>query len=169
MTPTQPADTSQSFEKSAIPLVLALKPSRILRTLSVICHVLAVIAVFLSDIPLVIQLTLSVVIFASLGYNYRQDGKSQLLIWRAGNRWVIEGDSTTQYAANINSPSSLAAELCSIDFFSRHLVILTLRTETNRNEKFVIPCDVLSENTFRLLRVRLRIEGFALLNPEKTP
>jgi len=169
MTPSPPTDTSQSFEKSAIPLVLALKPSRILQTMSVSCHLLAVIAVFIANIPLAAQLTSTAVIVISLGYNYRQDSKSQLLIWRAGNRWVIEGDSTALPANSINSQTSLAAELHSIDFFSMYLVILTLRTETERREKFVIPYDALTENTFRLLRVRLRIEGFTLLNPEKKP
>ena len=69
----------------------------------------------------------------------------------------------------------MGSEMCirdrlkGIDFFSRWLVILTLRTASGRNAKYVIPCDALSENTFRLLRVRLRIEGFTMLNPEKNP
>lgn len=229
MTPTPPIDTSQSFEKSAIPLLLDLKPSRLQQTVSLSCHVLAIIAVFLSNIPLTIQLAITLAIVVSLFYNLHQDKQEQLLIWRAGNRWVIEKEppspaitntgtsagtfakppalnqhetsqtqptqaqppqstpskqntvsdsfstdtlSTSQDSAKYlttrsNSKTSVAAELQSIDFFSRWLVILTLHTETGRNEKFVIPFDALSENTFRLLRVRLRIEGFTLLNPKE--
>ena len=163
---------SQSFEKSAIPLFLALKPSRILRTLTATCHLLAIIAVFLSTVPLLVQLILSVAITLSLRYNHRQDSREQFLIWRAGNRWVIETAPTAAYDEahqDISSTGTAIAELKGIDFFSRWLVILTLRTASGRNAKYVIPCDALSENTFRLLRVRLRIEGFTMLNPEKNP
>ena len=175
MTPTQPATTSQSFEKSAIPLFLALKPSRILRTLTATCHLLAIIAVFLSTVPLLVQLILSAAITLSLCYNHRQDSREQFLIWRAGNRWLIETARPAPTAAydeahqDISSTGTATAELKGIDFFSRWLVILTLRTASGRNAKYVIPCDALSENTFRLLRVRLRIEGFTMLNPEKNP
>ncbi len=170
---------SQSFEKSAIPLFLALKPSRILRTLTATCHLLAIIAVFLSTVPLLVQLILSVAITLSLYYNHRQDSREQFLIWRAGNRWLIETARPALTAAYDEAHQDISgagtstgtstAELKGIDFFSRWLVILTLRTATGHNEKYVIPCDALSENTFRLLRVRLRIEGFTLLNPEKNP
>ena len=150
---------------------------------------------------------LSIAVVVSLCYNHRQDSHEQLLIWRAGNRWVIEtalpsstnsqheADQEAEFPQNhVQEPAStttsernqttrpaqgpirstdnskpVAAELKSIDFFSRWLVILTLHTEAGRNEKYVIACDSLSENTFRLLRVRLRIEGFILLNPEKKP
>lgn len=176
MTPTQPATTSQSFEKSAIPLFLALKPSRILRTLTVSCHLLAVIAVFLSTVPLLVQLTLCIAITISLCYNHRQDSREQFLIWRAGNRWVIEIAPTAAYdeadqdtGSTDTATDTATAELKSIDFFSRWLVILTLRTATGRSAKYVIAFDALSENTFRLLRVRLRIEGFTMLHPEKNP
>ncbi len=173
MTRTQPPDTGQSFEKSAIPLLLALKPSRAQLLVSSGCHIAAVIAIFLSNIPLLVQIIFVAVVVISLCYNYHQDNRSQVLIWRAGNRWVIESSAhssqgVTDKKVN-NSNSGHAATLHSIDFFSRWLVIITLRTEAGRKKKFVIPYDALTENTFRLLRVRLRIEGFRLLNPEKLP
>jgi len=90
MTQPQPTATNQSFEKSAIPLLLALSPSRSRRTVTVCCHFAAILAVFLGNLPLALQLLISAVIVYSLRYNYRSDGQSQRLIWRSGNRWVIE-------------------------------------------------------------------------------
>lgn len=125
------------------------------------------------------QLLAAAIIAASLGYNYHADNQRRLVIWRAGNRWMIDlnteiqrSDSDTESPINNHANSSyysntIAAELQAIDFFSRWLVILTLHTESGHNRKFVIPCDSLSTNNFRLLRVRLRVEGFGLLNPDR--
>ena len=160
MTPTQPSATSQSFEKSAIPLALARKPSRVLRVASALCHAAAALAILLAAIPLSATVIALALIAASAFYNYQQDSRPQALIWRAGNRWVIEATG---------EQTDTSAELHRIDFLSRWLVILTLRRQTGRTVKFVIPYDALSKDTFRLLRVRLRIEGYFLLNPHKDP
>ena len=183
MTQPQPTATNQSFEKSAIPLLLALKPSRARRIVTVFCHFAAILAVFLANLPLALQLLISAVIVYSLHHNYRSDGQSQRVIWRSGNRWVIEesvfithhtsndltdhltedlidyvadGNDHPTYKQTLNATSanktpaknyeSTAAELYRIDFFSRWLVILTLKTETGRKDKFVIPFDALSRD-----------------------
>jgi len=177
-------DTNQSFEKSAIPLLLALEPSRILLVAIIACHAAAIVAVLLSNIALPLQLLATAAIAVSVCYNYLQDSQRQVLIWRAGNRWVIGSHPVStlqglvrQFKTTLlrSSPpgtvpkDGIAAELVDIDFFSRWLIILTLRTESARRRKFVIPCDSLSNDKFRLLRVRLRIEGFGLLNPMLNP
>lgn len=115
-------------------------------------------AVLLAAIPLSATVIALALIAVSALYNHHQDSRPQALIWRAGKRWVIEAT---------DPQTDTTAELHRIDFLSRWLVILTLRRQTGRTVKFVIPYDALSKDTFRLLRVRLRIEGYFLLNPDK--
>ncbi len=164
MTRTPPPDTTPSFERSAKPLLLALKPSQAVRWFLIAAHVLAVVAVVISAIPLAVKALLDLLVAASLIYHLKQNAKATQLVWRTGNRWFINDEQ-------------LPAELVAINFFSRWLVIISLRQaapneETHllaklwRSQKFLIPFDALDADTFRLLRVRLRIEGFEVLNPQ---
>ncbi len=158
---TPPPATTPSFEKSAKPLLLALKPSRCWRVFFYTLHILCIVALFLTAISVWLKLLLAVLIAVSFIYQQHQHNNQTQLVWRNGNRWFVDDEQDP-------------FELTAIDFFSRWLVILSL-TPTDKNagliarlrsrRKFVIPFDSLDENTFRLLRVRLRIEGFELLNP----
>ena len=125
-------------------------------------HLLALVAVAIAAIPVFAKPLLAVALIASLIYQLRDSKHQTQLVWRTGNRWFIDADQ---------HPSRLVA----INFFSRWLVILSLQPEKPdtdsltspllRRQKFVLPFDSLDEDTFRLLRVRLRIEGFEMLNP----
>ncbi len=161
MTRTPPPPTTPSFEKSAKPLLLALKPSRSWQLVFYTLHFLCVVALFLTAVPLWLKLLLALLIVASFIYQQRQHLTHTQLVWRNGNRWFVDDE---QYPF----------ELTAIDFFSRWLVILSLTPTDNdagtvarfrSTRKFVIPFDAVEKDSFRLLRVRLRIEGFELLNP----
>lgn len=151
---TPPPATTPSFERSAIPLLLALKSSRIYLAAIVIAHALAGVAMILAAINSWVQAGVIFLVAVSLWFNIHHHRKPVQLVWRAGNRWFTEGANG----------STETAKLTAIDFFSRWLVIISLRSENQRTQRHVIVFDALSEDTFRLFRVRLRIEGFALLN-----
>jgi len=98
---------------------------------------------------------------ASLKFHYHHHLHPTRLIWRSGNRWFIEDEAE-------------AHTLTAINFFSRWLVILTLSKPAEEGSpwmpwrskrKFIMPFDALDKDTFRQLRVRLRIESTGLLNP----
>ncbi len=155
-----PPATTPSFEKSAKPLLLALKPSRCWQWFLYLLHALCVVAVVISSIPGWSKALLLCLVAISFIYQHRQHQRLSQLVWRNGNRWFVD-DEQTRY------------ELASIDFFSRWLVILSVTPADStgwyqrlrRTRKFMILFDSVDDDTFRLLRVRLRIEGFELLNP----
>lgn len=141
--------------------MLALKPSSSWQLFIVVLHILCVAAILITAIPAWVKILFAVVVVASFVYQQKQHTVLSQLIWRNGNRWFVNDEQTP-------------CELTSINFFSRWLVILSLCpakddaglvARIKKTRKFIIPFDSLDENTFRLLRVRLRIEGFELLNP----
>ena len=109
-----------------------------------------------------------ILIAASLLYHLKQQKFTPQLVWRNANRWFVNDEQS-------------AVELSSINFFSQWLVIISLSgkqdeagkkrgvtdltDQLSRTRKFIIPFDSLNTESFRLLRVRLRIEGYDLLNP----
>ena len=135
---TPPPPTTPSFEKSAIPLLLTVKPSRAYISAIVALHCLAVAALVMADIPAVIEFTLTVLVVVSLIYNLHQETQNRPL---------------------------QAATLHSVDFVSRWLVIITLKPAEARRQRLVIPFDSVGKDSYRLFRVRLRIEAHSLLNP----
>ncbi|OED36676.1 hypothetical protein AB833_26365 [Chromatiales bacterium (ex Bugula neritina AB1)] len=115
-------------------------------------HVFAVVAVMIAAVPLWLQSTLCALAGLSLYVNIRHHCKALQIVWRSGDHWFINDDTS-------------AAALHSIDFFSRWLVILTLTQSTHSKRKVIVVYDALDSDVFRLLRVRLKIEGYSLLNP----
>ena len=119
-------------------------------------------AILIAAVPVLIKLLLIGLIATGFVYHLKQHKQSAQLVWRTGNRWYI------------NDQPGVAA-LRTVNFLSRWLVILSLQTETSAEkgimryftdrQKFIIPADSLDKETFRLLRVRLRIEAQELLNP----
>jgi hypothetical protein len=101
---------------------------------------------------------LSLLLLASLVYNLVMLYRPCQIVWHAGNRWTIKRSATTY----------VHAELASVDFLSRWLVILTLKPSDTRAERLVIPFDSVEKASYRLLRVRLRIEGHRLINPTES-
>ncbi len=120
-------------------------------------HALAIAAVIAADIPAPAEFVLTVAVTASLLVNLHLETRTTKLIWRAGNQWSIQphGNRTNK------------ATLHSIDFVSRWLVVITLQPENGRKKRLVIPFDSVAKDSYRLFRVRLRIEGHSLLNPGK--
>ena len=151
-----PPHTTPSFAKSAIPLLLTIKPSRVALTVIVVLHLLALYALSLAAISPLFVAGLGVLVIASGVYNINHELRSRQLIWRAGDHWIINDDP--------DQPRT--AQLKAIDFLSRWLVIITLREDNHKSVHLVIPFDSVDSNTFRLFRVRLRLEGHALLNPQ---
>ncbi len=143
--------------------MLNLERSRIIGLATVSLHLLATIAIATAGIALWIKLVCLPLIAASLYFNHRAERTKQTLVWHQGDRWHIScGDAPIR-----------RARLSRIDFFSRWLVIITLHCPTRprwrRLEKFVIPADSLDKDTFRLLRVRLRIEAIPMLQAPPEP
>ena len=168
-------DTTISFEKSAKPLLLDLKASSSWLVFLVALHLLAGTAVAITSLGAGTKAMLLLFTAASMLYQYRLQQTPIQLVWRTGNRWFIDEQA---------APASLV----SINFFSRWLVIISLLPQTESNNgtnsshtskqlikallnraihkrKFIIPFDSLPEDSFRLLRVRLRIEGYESINP----
>ncbi len=156
---TPPPPTTPSFEKSAIPLLLTVKPSPLFLSAIVVLHCLAVAALVIADIPPAIEFAVTVLVVISLIYNLHQETRTTKLIWRAGGRWSLE-----QQGSRANN-----ATLHSVDFMSRWLVIITLQPNDARRQRLVIPFDSVRKDSYRLFRVRLRIEAHSLLNPNQTP
>lgn len=122
-----------------------------------VLHLLAVTATALASIALLPKLLIGLAVIISLGFNLRDSLAKKQLIWRAGNNWAIE----------LQENHYRVAKLTAINFLSRWLVIISLKAENQRPEKFIIPFDAVNANSFRLLRVRLRIEGHQLINPDE--
>jgi len=154
MNMTAPIDISPSFEKSAKPLLLALSPSRCWLFFLLSLHVLAIIATWIAAIGIAWKLPIGIGLCASL-ILYMAAIFTQMHGRRSGNRWFVDREQSV-------------SELVSVDFISRWLVILSLNNtdrRRQRNRQYIIPFDAVDADSFRLLRVRLRIEGYELLNP----
>ena len=143
--------------------MLNLRRSRLTTAAVIGLHLFAVAAIIAAAIALWIKLVTALLILASLLYNLHANRIKQTLVWHKDDHWhITRGDDIVQHA-----------NLSRIDFFSRWLVIITLicpaRSRLRKLQKFVIPADSLDANTFRLLRVRLRIEAIPMLQapPER--
>lgn len=124
-----------------------------------VLHGLAIAAVCIAFIPWPVKTVLVTAIVAGLCINGYEALKSRQIIWRAGNRWFIDTEKN----------QSSAAKLTAINFLSRWLVIISLKEENQRAKKYIIPFDATNADSYRLFRVRLRIEGHELINPPDEP
>lgn len=138
--------------------MLAVERSAVLAAVLALFHLLALIATGLAHIPLWVQLPIAALIALSYYCNHQLAAVPTTLVWHKGDHWHI---SRAKLVIN-------HATLERVDFFSRWLVIITLKSG-RRLDKFVISRDSLDSDTFRLLRVRLRIEGIAQLSNRQSP
>jgi len=129
-------------------------------------HTLAFCAAITATLPWTVRLAFSACVVASFLYNIRHNQNLQALIWHKGNRWQIVADADSSQHISGDYVQAPMAQLHAVDFFSRYLIILQLQ-QHNKKSRYVIPFDSLDASTFRLLRVRLRIEGFALIGAER--
>lgn len=160
MTLTPPPPTTLSFEKSAIPLSLIVKPSRLYIVAVVAIHLLTMAAIISAVLPQTVQWILSLMVAVSLLYNVVVARRTRSIVWHTGNHWSVKQDHLQQ-----GPPDYRHAALTSVDFLSRWLVIITLKETNKSTERFVIPFDSMNKDSYRLFRVRLRIEGHGLMNP----
>ena len=165
--------------------MLDLKVSPCWLVFLVALHLLAGAAIVITSFGAVTKALLLCITVVSLLYQRRMQQTPIQLVWRNGNRWFINEQSAPAKLISVNFFSRwlvIISLLPQIDSNpgktnqgkrnhgnnSMHTVIHLLRTLLNRTihkRKFIIPFDALSEDTFRLLRVRLRIEGYESINP----
>ena len=145
-----------SSTKFAQPLRLNPKPSRILIALLSIGHLGAIAILLPLYIPLVIKLGLTIVLVVSLVIALRKqpgrvgEGGVQTLIWKADGDWLLE---TTE-------GESLNATLHESTYVHPWLVVLNFRQENKSGLlSFALAPDALDSETFRELRVRLKVAG----------
>ena len=98
-----------------------------------------------------------VLIFIVVSFLYQKNKlfRYKKLLWSKENDWVIFDDLD----------NGVNVRLTPLSFSSSWLVILALRTENNKAVNLLVPYDALSEESFRLLKVKLTILKPAELKP----
>jgi toxin CptA len=145
-----------SSTKSAPPLVLALRPSRILIALLALVHLGAVILLWLLPWPLAIRLAVISLLIANLLWVLRRlpgvrgPRNLQCAEWLGDGRWLLHGFGGESFEAELQADS----------FVHPVLVVLNFRLRGSRaGRSLVLFRDALERETLRRLRVRLGSEG----------
>jgi hypothetical protein len=145
-----------SSTKFAQPLRLKPKPSRILLTLLVLGHLGAIAVLIPLDLSLFIKLTIGLLLVVSLIVAWRkqpgQVGEAgvQMLTWQSDGEWLLETHDGEQFKATLHEST----------YVHPWLVVLNFRKEGNRGLlSFTLAPDALDHETFRELRVRLKVAG----------
>ncbi|MCK5639925.1 MAG: hypothetical protein KAJ19_03980 [Gammaproteobacteria bacterium] len=144
-----------SLNKYATPLRLEPHISRILLILLLFAHGGALLLCLLPDFSPVIRLVIILFVALSLLFVFRRfysENTFKQLVWDEQGVWVLCRHDGRQ----------LDAELLPDSYVSPGLVILNLRClDGTRCPSQLLLSDSLDEETFRRLRVRLRLEGAA--------
>ncbi|MEW5756941.1 MAG: protein YgfX [Pseudomonadota bacterium] len=137
------------------PLRLELKPSRYLYLLILIGYGGALLLLWLTPLWWPVKLLLTLALLGD-GWRqvrrhvwYRHCAAIPALIWHEDGRWVVPGDGTRE-----DSELTLKQS-----FVHPWLVVLNFAAGRWRTNSVVILPDALEHDTFRRLRVRLRMEG----------
>ncbi|MDQ1363058.1 MAG: hypothetical protein QG652_918 [Pseudomonadota bacterium] len=137
----------------ATPLELELQPSRQQRRLLLIICALCVFSILILPWPFLLQMLCVMLVALSLVLISKNAWHADRLVWQAGNHWLlVTGDMTTN------------ARLLTESLVTRWLVILLLRTENGAKQTVLIWPDSVRPDVFRRLRVRLKIEGQAMVS-----
>lgn len=137
------------------PLRLELKPSRYLYLLILISYGGASLLLWLTPLWWVLKLLLTLLLLGDGRRQlrrhvwYRPPAAIQELIWKEDGRWVRPGAGTIQDTELTLKQS----------FVHPRLVVLNFAAGRWRTNSVVILPDALDRDTFRRLRVRLRVEG----------
>lgn len=143
-----------SSQRSAEPLYLQLKPSRLLAGFLVLAHATAAVALAYIDLPPPARVLLGLMLAASLYRNLRlhvllNAPRSLLrLVWEASGKWRVWDAFGREHEA------SLAPDC----FVNSKLVILSLKLEGLGRRAVLLLPDSLESDVLRRLRVRLRAE-----------
>jgi hypothetical protein len=141
-----------SSQKYASPLILKPETSRVFIGLFAIAHLGALAVVLPLNLSWVIKISLLSLVAVSMFVVLRGKGFSNvnILTWKEGGEWVLELSDGTQYETYL-LPSS---------YVSPWLVVLNFsKAENQRGRSVTLFRDALDEESFRRLRVRLRIDG----------
>jgi toxin CptA len=145
-----------SSTKYAQPLRLTPKSSRILMTLLTIGHLGAAAVLIPLDLSLLIKLAIGAALLVSLFVAWRKqpgrvgEGDVQTLTWQTDGEWLLETVDGKQFPASLHEST----------YVHPWLVVLNFRREDDRRMlSFTLPPDALDAETFRELRVRLKVAG----------
>lgn len=145
-----------SSTKYAQPLRLEPKPSHILIALLTMGHLGAIALLIPLDFSIIIKLGIAAMLLVSLIVALRKqpgsvgEGGVQTLVWKADGEWLLE----------TVDGESLPATLHESTYVHPWLVVLNFRQANKRGLlSFALAPDALDGETFRELRVRLKVEG----------
>lgn len=141
------------MRKQAPILILRPRRSPVLTMGILVIHVLGVLALWLSSLPALAALGVSLTLLASamLAWNGMQQVKE--LQWGAGETWrlVLAGGKPRRALLDVHASRSLP-----------WWVTLAFRLEGGGRLSVMLPRDSLPADDFRRLRVRLRVEAGSL-------
>ncbi len=147
-----------SSTKYAQPLKLQPEASRILIGLLIAGHLGAIAVLFPLDLSLPIKITIAVVLLVSLVIALRKqpgrmgEGGVQTLIWQTDGEWLLETAGGEKMEASLHEST----------YVHPWLVVLNFRQENKPGMlTFTLAPDALDRETFRELRVRLKMAGKA--------
>ncbi len=141
-----------SSPKYASPLILKPETSRVFTGLFAIAHLGAMAVVLPLNFSWLIKITLLTLVAVSMFVVLRGKGFANVnvLTWKEGSEWVLELNDGTQVETYL-LPSS---------YVSPWLVVLNFsKSENQRSRSVTLFRDALDEESFRRLRVRLRMDG----------
>lgn len=143
-----------SSKKYASPLHLEIKPSRFLFYFLVALHFFAFILLWLLPLFLIWQILISIFIIASGNYSVKMHATKQLpssvigLIWDVGDQWFVQTREGKTQPVILHGNS----------YVHPKFTLLNFKQENKWFAKAVILLwDNVDENSFRRLRVRLKI------------
>lgn len=140
-----------SFKQYAVPLQLELRPSTWMRAAIAAVHGVVMAALFLSGAEkgaVALGLVATLISLMSAQFWVRRPVK---IVWREDELW--QGSVWRNKIDN--------AKLLESTFRGQYLVILHLQEDTGTRWRIPVASDSVSDDTFRRLRVRLRVgEGF---------
>ena len=139
------------YGQYATPLQFDIGPSRRMLAWLLLLHAAALAVVALLPLPLPAILTLAVAVLLSLVWHWRLRVSPRYPHAVRGLRWEADGDCTLELA----SGEQLSARLAAHAFVMPWLVILYFH---GRPRSLVLLPDMLPTQTFRQLRVRLRLK-----------
>ena len=145
-----------SSEKFEQPLRLQPKTSRILVSLLSVGHIGAIAILFPLDLSLLVKSAIALMLIISLAVSLKKqpgrvgEGGVQTLIWQADGDWLLETADGQSFAATLHEST----------YVHPYMVVLNFRQENKRGLlSFPLAPDALGAETFRILRVRLKVAG----------
>jgi len=145
-----------SSKKYASPLQLELKPSRLLFSIVLALHTIALLMIYLLPVNSLLKLFTALLVISTFMYfvyyqAFRKSAKAIIkVIWDASDEWFLVTRSGEQMPANLVGDS----------FSHPRLAVLNFKIPEHFFQKRVVLLrDNVDENLFRRLRVRLKISS----------